>query len=87
MESRGFLAETDLGPVPRSCSGAMKRTRGQQSKFLLTCIGIVRPQTARCFVRRTALSLAKLYESTNRTADGPGFSATPEFCESHRCPA
>ena len=55
--------------------------------FSDTAIAIARQQKARSFELRTALSLAKLYQSTNRAADAhavlapalEGFSPTPEF--------
>ena len=55
----------------------------------LTAIVIARQQKARSFELRAALSLAKLYQGTNRTADAhavlapalEGFSPTPEFPE------
>ena len=56
---------------------------------LLTAIAIAQQQKARSFELRAALSLAKLYHSTDRLADAravlasalKGFSATPEFPE------
>jgi predicted ATPase len=56
---------------------------------LLTAIAIAQPQKARSFELRAALSLAKLYHSTDRPADAhavlasalKGFSPTPEFPE------
>ena len=53
----------------------------------LTAIAIAQQQRARSFELRAALSLAKLYQSTNRAADAhavlapalEGFSPTPEF--------
>jgi class 3 adenylate cyclase len=55
----------------------------------LTAIAIAQQQQAKAFELRAALSLAKLYQSTNRTADAhavlapalQGFSPTPEFPE------
>jgi predicted ATPase len=55
----------------------------------LTAIAIAQQQKARSFELRAALSLAKLYHSTDRLADAhavlvpalKGFSATPEFPE------
>jgi adenylate cyclase len=55
----------------------------------LTAIAIAHQQKARSFELRAALSLAKLYHSTNRPADAhallasalKGFSPTPEFPE------
>jgi predicted ATPase len=55
----------------------------------LTAIAVAREQNARAFELRAALSLAKIYQSTNRTADLhavlvpalQGFSPTPEFPE------
>jgi predicted ATPase len=55
----------------------------------LTAIAITRQQKAKSFELRAALSLAKLYQSTGRAADGhavlapvlEGFSPTPEFPE------
>jgi tetratricopeptide (TPR) repeat protein len=55
----------------------------------LTAIAIAQQQKARSFELRAALALAKLYQSSNRTADAhavlapalEGFSATPEFPE------
>jgi predicted ATPase len=55
----------------------------------LAAIGIAQHQKARSFELRAALSLAKLYQSSNRAADGhavlapaiEGFSPTPEFPE------
>ena len=55
----------------------------------LTAIAIAQRQKAKSFELRAALSLAKLYQSNNRTADGhtvlapalEGFSPTPEFPE------
>jgi predicted ATPase len=55
----------------------------------LTAIAIAQQQKARSFELRAALSLAKLYQSTGRAADGhsvlapalKGFSPTPEFPE------
>jgi predicted ATPase len=56
---------------------------------LLTAIAIAQQQKARSFELRAALSLAKVYHSTDRPADGhaalasalTGFSPTPEFPE------
>ena len=56
---------------------------------LLTAIAIAQQQKARSFELRAALSLAKLYHSTDRPADAhavlasalQGFSPTPEFPE------
>jgi predicted ATPase len=56
---------------------------------LLTAIAIAQEQKARSFELRAALSLAKLYHSTDRPADAhavlasalKGFSLTPEFPE------
>jgi class 3 adenylate cyclase/predicted ATPase len=55
----------------------------------LTAIAVAQQQNARSFELRAALSLAKLYQSTNRAADAhavlvpalEGFSPTPEFPE------
>ena len=55
----------------------------------LTAIVIAQQQKARSFELRAALSLAKLYHSTDRPADAravlacalKGFSPTPEFPE------
>jgi predicted ATPase len=55
----------------------------------LTAIAIAQQQKARSFELRAALSLAKLYQNTNRAADAhavlapalEGFSPTPEFSE------
>jgi class 3 adenylate cyclase/predicted ATPase len=55
----------------------------------LTAIAIAQQQTARSFELRAALHLARLYNSTNRSADAhavlapalKGFSPTPEFPE------
>jgi class 3 adenylate cyclase/tetratricopeptide (TPR) repeat protein len=55
----------------------------------LTAVAVARQQHARAFELRAALSLAKLYQSTNRAADAQavlaralrGFSPTPEFPE------
>jgi class 3 adenylate cyclase len=55
----------------------------------LTAIAIAQQQKAKSFELRAALSLAKLYQSTNRAADAHavlvpalhGFSPTPEFPE------
>ena len=55
----------------------------------LTAIAIAQEQKARSFELRAALSLAKLYQSTNRAADAhavlvpalEGFAPTPEFPE------
>jgi predicted ATPase len=55
----------------------------------LTAIAVARRQKARSFELRAALSLAKLYQSTNRPADAhtvlapalEGFAPTPEFPE------
>ncbi len=55
----------------------------------LTAIGIAQQQKAKSFELRAALSLAKLYQSTDRAADAhavlvqalQGFSPTPEFPE------
>jgi predicted ATPase len=55
----------------------------------LTAIAIAQKQNARSFELRAALSLAKLYHSTNRPAGAhavlapalEGFSPTPEFPE------
>jgi predicted ATPase len=55
----------------------------------LAAIAIAQQQTARSFALRAALSLAKLYHSTDRPADAhallasalKGFSPTPEFPE------
>jgi class 3 adenylate cyclase/predicted ATPase len=56
---------------------------------LLTAIAVAQRQKAKSFKLRAALSLAKLYQSTNRPADAhavlapplAGFSPTPEFPE------
>ena len=56
---------------------------------LITAIAIEQQQKARSFELRAALSLAKLYRSTDRPADAhavlasalKGFSPTPEFPE------
>jgi class 3 adenylate cyclase/predicted ATPase len=56
---------------------------------LLTAIAIAQQQKAKSFELRAALSLAKLYQSTSRAANGhailapvlEGFSPTPEFPE------
>jgi predicted ATPase len=56
---------------------------------LLTAIAVAQQQKARSFELRAALSLAKLYHSTSRSADAhavlasalKGFSPTPEFPE------
>jgi predicted ATPase len=56
---------------------------------LLTAIAVAQQQKARSFELRAALSLAKLYHSTDRPADAhavlasalKGFSPTPEFPE------
>jgi hypothetical protein len=56
---------------------------------LRTAIAIAQQQKARSFELRAALSLAKLYHSTDRRADAhavlapalAGFSASPEFPE------
>jgi predicted ATPase len=58
----------------------------------LTAIAIAQQQKARSFELRAALSLAKLYRSTDRPADAhavlapalEGFSPTPEFPESEQ---
>jgi tetratricopeptide (TPR) repeat protein len=63
-------------------------TAPAQEAFL-TAIAITQQQKARSFELRGALSLAKLYQSTNRAADAhavlapalEGFSATPELSE------
>ena len=55
----------------------------------LTAIAIAQQQKAKSFELRAALSLAKLYQSTNRAADAhavlapalEGFSPTPELPE------
>jgi predicted ATPase len=55
----------------------------------LTAIAIAQQQKARSYELRAALSLAKLYQSTNRTTEAhgmlapafEGFSSTPEFPE------
>ena len=55
----------------------------------LTAIAIAQQQKARSFELRAALSLAKVYHSTDRPADAHallasvlnGFSSTPEFPE------
>ena len=55
----------------------------------LTAIAVAQQQKAKSFELRAALSLAKLYQSTNRRGDGhavlapalEGFSPTPEFPE------
>jgi class 3 adenylate cyclase/predicted ATPase len=55
----------------------------------LTAIAIAQRQKAKSFELRAALSLAKLYQTTNRAADAhavlapalEGFSPTPEFAE------
>ncbi len=56
---------------------------------LLTAIAIAQQQKAKSFELRAALSLANLYQSTDRAADAhavlapalEGFSPTPEFPE------
>jgi predicted ATPase len=58
-------------------------------KALLSAIGVAQQQEARSFELRAALSLAKLYRSTDRAADAhallasalKGFSPTLEFPE------
>jgi predicted ATPase len=55
----------------------------------LTAIAVAHEQKARAFELQAALSLARIYQSTNRAADAPavlapalqGFSPTPEFPE------
>jgi predicted ATPase len=59
------------------------------AEAFLTAIAIAQQQNARSFELRAALSLAKLYHSTDRPADAhavlasalKGFSPTPEFAE------
>jgi class 3 adenylate cyclase/predicted ATPase len=61
----------------------------QAEEAFLKAIAIAQQQKARSFELRAALSLAKLYQSTNRAADAhdvlapalEGFSPTPEFPE------
>jgi class 3 adenylate cyclase/predicted ATPase len=61
----------------------------------LTAIAIAREQEARSFELRTALSLAKLYQTANRAADAnavlaaalKGFAPTPEFPEIEKAQA
>ena len=63
-------------------------TAAAENAFL-TAIAIAQQQKARSFELRAALSLAKLYHSTDRPADAhavlaaalKGFSPTPEFPE------
>jgi predicted ATPase len=60
---------------------------GPTEEAFLTAIAIVQRQKARSFELRAALSLAKLYQSTNRAADAhvvlaptlERFASTPEF--------
>ena len=85
----------------RWCEAELHRIRGEillkrdpantapAEEAFLTAIAIARQQKARSFELRAALSLAKLYQSTNRAADAyavlapalEGFSPTPEFPE------
>ena len=56
---------------------------------MLTAIAVAQQQKARSFELPAALNLARLYNSTNRSAEAhavlasalKGFSATPEFPE------
>ena len=62
---------------------------GPAEEAFLTAIAIAQQQKARSFELQAALSLAKLYQSTDRPADAhavlapalEGFSPTPEFSE------
>jgi predicted ATPase len=85
---RWFEAET------HRIRGEILLTRDLANKALveeafLTAIAIAQQQKAKSFRLRAALSLAKLYQSTGRTADTravltpalEGFSPTPEFPE------
>jgi predicted ATPase len=74
------------GEILRKCDPA--NTVPAEQAFL-TAIAIAQQQKARSFELRAALSLAKLYHSTDRPADAhavlapalKGFSPTPEFPE------
>jgi predicted ATPase len=63
--------------------------KASAEEALLTAIAVAQQQNARSFELRAALSLAKLYHSTDRPADAhallvsalKGFSSTPEFPE------
>ena len=71
----------------RFCSNAIRLI--QHRPALLAAIAIAQQQKARSFELRAALSLAKLYHSTDRTVAAhavlasalKGFSPTPEFPE------
>jgi predicted ATPase len=78
----------------RSCRGEVLLKRDPANTALaedalLTAIAVAQQQKARSFELRAALSLAKLYQSTDRPADAhallasalKGFSSTPEFPE------
>jgi predicted ATPase len=94
------IAEIERGGQ-RWCAAEAHRIRGEilwkrdpanmapAEEAFLTAIAIAQRQKARSFELRAALSLAKLYQSTNRAADAhavlapalEGFSPTPEFPE------
>jgi predicted ATPase len=62
---------------------------GVAEQALQTAVAVARCQKTRSFELRAAISLAKLYQSTNRAADAhavltpalEGFSATPDMSE------
>jgi predicted ATPase len=94
------IAETELRGQ-RSFESESHRVRGEillkcdpadaapAEEAFLTAIAVAQQQKARSFELRAALSLARLYQSTNRHADAhavlapalEGFSPTPEFPE------
>ena len=85
----------------RAFEAELRRTRGEillkrdpadpapAAEAFLAAVAVAKQQGTRSFELRAALSLAKLYQSTGRSADahavlGPaleGFSPTPEFPE------
>jgi predicted ATPase len=75
--------------VPRRDSAQAPANTAPAEDALLTAIAIARQQKARSFELRAALELARLYESTTRSADArallasalKGFSPTPELPE------
>jgi hypothetical protein len=75
--------------VVRFCSSAIRRIRSRPEDAFLAAIAVAQQQKARSFELRAALSLAKLYHSTDRPADAravlapalKGFSPTPKFPE------
>ena len=85
---RWFAAETHRVRGEILLRRDPSNTEAAEESFL-TAIAIAQQQKARSYELRAALSLAKLYQSTNHTAEAhavlapafEGFSSTPEFPE------